>query len=128
MTVNKRIKLVREYLKQNQSEFSFEINVKQKDISRLESGVAKFVPNNVINTLHDKLNVNLNWLFSGSGEMFRDDLQSVAKVDLNDNINHSEVEISKIKLEYALKEVDNLKVLINDKQEIIDLLKQRYNH
>ena len=65
--------------------------------------------------LGDKLNVNINWLLFGKGEMFIDG-QPPNNQTMNEDSNLLEVERLK-------KENEQLKERLKDKEEIIALLK-----
>jgi transcriptional regulator with XRE-family HTH domain len=71
-TVGKRLKIIRRKLNLSQEKFATSAGVLQKDVSLLESGRKKFIPNEYILYLSNQ-GVDLNWLFTGVGEMFRQD-------------------------------------------------------
>lgn len=62
MNTHERIKEAREILGLNQSQFAKAVGVTQKDVSLIESGNKKFIPNKYISFLVSK-NFDLNWLF-----------------------------------------------------------------
>lgn len=68
-TPNQRLRLTRELLQFNQTEFSKALGFKQSHISAIESE-KKEVSVKIIYALVNKFKVSANWLLSGSGEMF----------------------------------------------------------
>jgi transcriptional regulator with XRE-family HTH domain len=68
-TPNQRLRLIRELLQFNQTEFSQALGFKQSHISAVESE-KKEVSVNIIYALVNKFKVSANWLLTGAGEMF----------------------------------------------------------
>jgi transcriptional regulator with XRE-family HTH domain len=68
-TPNQRLRLIRDLLQFNQTEFSKALGFKQSHISAIESE-KKEVSVKIIYALVNKFKVSANWLLSGSGEMF----------------------------------------------------------
>jgi transcriptional regulator with XRE-family HTH domain len=68
-TPNQRLRLTRELLQFNQTEFSKALGFKQSHISAIESE-KKEVSVKIIYALVNKFKVSANWLLSGAGEMF----------------------------------------------------------
>jgi len=72
MTVNERIKIVRNYLGLTQKEFGRGINIKSRShISTIESG-ARAVTDRIAADICRVYGVNRNWLEKGEGEMLDD--------------------------------------------------------
>ena len=69
MTVNQRIKEVREFVGMTQTEFAKEIGKTQASITRNELGETK-PRGTTLNSIIDKFNVSRHWLLTGDGEMF----------------------------------------------------------
>ena len=68
-TPNQRLRLIRELLQVNQTEFSKALGFKQSHISAVESE-KKEVSVKIIYALVNKFKVSANWLLSGEGDMF----------------------------------------------------------
>ncbi len=68
-TPNQRLRLIRELLQFNQTEFSKALGFKQSHISAVESE-KKEVSVKIIYALVNKFKVSANWLLSGEGEIF----------------------------------------------------------
>jgi transcriptional regulator with XRE-family HTH domain len=68
-TPNQRLRLIRELLQFNQTEFSKALGFKQSHISAIESE-KKEVSVKIIYALVNRFKVSANWLLSGAGEMF----------------------------------------------------------
>ena len=62
VTINDRIRRVRELLSMNQHEIALRAGLAQRDVSRIENGRAKFIPNEFMHFLH-KIGVNMNYLY-----------------------------------------------------------------
>jgi len=65
-----RIKEIREYKKMKQSEFASVLGVKQANMSHMENHGSK-VSIETLRKLISVLNIDVNWLLTGQGEMFR---------------------------------------------------------
>lgn len=72
-TIGDRIKQVREALGYTQTEFADRIGVGFSSISKLEANINNPSPRTVKGICHE-FGVNINWLRSGTGEMFHDRL------------------------------------------------------
>jgi transcriptional regulator with XRE-family HTH domain len=67
--MNEQLKHLRQTLKLKQSEIAEALGIALKSWQQYESG-AMTPGGNVLEALHNKLKVNLNWLVSNKGEMF----------------------------------------------------------
>jgi len=79
MSTNINFLTIRKELALNQTQFAAKLSTSQNLISKYEKGDVE-VPYKIINNLHKILNININWLLTGKGEMFIKDLNSVDKV------------------------------------------------
>ena len=70
MTINERLKLIRESYKESQSKYCRRFNLSQQTYSNYELD-GKIVPDSLKEKLYQQ-GVNINWLVTGEGEMFRD--------------------------------------------------------
>lgn len=68
-TPNQRLRMIRELLQFNQTEFSRALGFKQSHISAVESE-KKEVSVKIIYAIVNKFKVSANWLLTGTGEMF----------------------------------------------------------
>lgn len=78
MKAYQKIKEAREQMGLNQSEFAREVGVTQKDVSILESGNKKFIPNQYIEYLLNK-GYDLNSIFDDDSELKRQSFTSVGE-------------------------------------------------
>ena len=69
MSVNKRIKEIRNTLKMSQREFAKSIYVSYGYLSEIETG-QKEVNSRLIHLISSAFSVNKNWLLTGKGRMF----------------------------------------------------------
>ncbi len=68
-TLGNRLKLIRKNLEFTQKEFANVINVPFTAISKYERDEIK--PSSIIlERIHNKFNININWLITGEGDMF----------------------------------------------------------
>lgn len=75
-TIGTRFKKLREHLELSQEKFSRQFNITQQTYSLIEKG--KRLPNiKTVMILSDNFNVNLNWLISGKGNMFREAIENI---------------------------------------------------
>lgn len=106
-----RLKEIREVLGHSQSKMAELIGKPQNTISKYENDKAKNIAIDDIYSFAN-LNINLNWLFNGEGNMF-----------LNDNSSNSKskpsIDTLDKKLEIAFKRIIELenKLLFGDKEE-----------
>jgi transcriptional regulator with XRE-family HTH domain len=74
MTVNERLALARKTLKLTQRELAEKISVTTGFIASMETGDRKVNPR-IMKLVSSSFNVNLQWLETGEGEMFYDDME-----------------------------------------------------
>jgi len=74
MTVNERLALARKTLKLTQRELAEKISVTTGFIASMETGDRKVNPR-IMKLVSSFFNVNLQWLETGEGEMFYDDME-----------------------------------------------------
>ncbi|QGY44131.1 helix-turn-helix domain-containing protein [Maribellus comscasis] len=70
MNVRERFIQIRKQLQLTQSKFAEELQVSIAYVGAIESGKIKSVSKKVLYRIHEKFNVNFNWLLAGNGEMF----------------------------------------------------------
>lgn len=85
--VGRRLKSIREYFGDSQKKFAEKVDVKQNNISRYETGKLS-VSNEVLGYLYDN-GINLNWLLSGEGQMFHEDICDCDSVSVVDDFEES---------------------------------------
>jgi len=69
MTINERIKEIRQQLSKSQREFAKEIYVSNGYLSEIETG-QKEVNNRLVHLISSAFSVNKHWLLTGQGRMF----------------------------------------------------------
>lgn len=67
--VGERIKLLRKALDCNQKEMCELLDLSQSNLAKIENGML-FPGFELMNKLHEKFNLNIDWLITGTGEMF----------------------------------------------------------
>ncbi|QKF77309.1 transcriptional regulator, XRE family [Arcobacter defluvii] len=68
----------------NQTEFAEKLETSQNLISKYEKGQVE-LPFKIINNLNKVFNININWLLTNTGNMFR--TNETPKKDINDTSN-----------------------------------------
>lgn len=66
-----RVRNLRQQLKMTQATFAEKLGVRQREISKIETG--KFPPHNVMDGLAARFGLDLHWLLTGQGETYRRD-------------------------------------------------------
>ncbi|CZR95875.1 Helix-turn-helix domain protein [Clostridioides difficile] len=74
MDIKDRIKELRKIQQMTQSEFGEKIFVSRSLISAYEKGI-KPIPNRTIETICNSFNVNKQWLLTGEGDIYIDELE-----------------------------------------------------
>jgi transcriptional regulator with XRE-family HTH domain len=70
MTINDRVRVLREKLKYTQTEFGKKIDVSQNYLSNIEKGYRPVTPK-ILKLICKEYNANEEWLSAGEGEMFK---------------------------------------------------------
>ena len=95
-TIGSRFKELRKHLDFSQEKFAKELNITQQTYSMIEKDKRK--PNiKIVKIIAEKYNVNLNWLITGYGDMFRGFIENI---DLYKEKNEE--------LKELIKKLDNL--------------------
>jgi transcriptional regulator with XRE-family HTH domain len=79
--MNKRLKMIRTESRLNQADFSKRLGMAQSTYAALESGKTK-IRDRHINLICSTFNVNNDWLITGKGEMFKEDLVEQVGVEV----------------------------------------------
>ncbi len=117
--VFERLKIIRKSLGKSQAQLANKCGLAQKDISRLENGKTKFIPNTYLIIL-DEYGTNLNWLISGEGLMLRKDQAEFDRNKGNSSLLQSE-ENESLKEKYMEASIEN-KLL---KKQVKELKKEK---
>lgn len=67
--LNERVKVLRKQLGMSQEEFAAKLGVTKQAVSNMETGKSAPSPA-VLNKMHNILDVNLNYIIAGSGDIF----------------------------------------------------------
>ncbi len=105
ISINKRISHIRKFNKLNQIEFSKLLNVKQSNISQIESG--KIAPSlEILLKIISNFNISCEWLLIGKGEMIKSNVLHEPQEEYGD---HAEIKIIEYENKLLKKEIDNLR-------------------
>lgn len=76
MAINERITAARERLNMSKTEFAAAIGISPRDVWRYESGETTKIPPDMLQNMHVKFGIDLNWLICG-GEYASNDNQFI---------------------------------------------------
>ncbi|MBN2547504.1 MAG: helix-turn-helix domain-containing protein [Spirochaetes bacterium] len=126
---NDRFKAMRKALNKSQLDFSKEFNITQPVISDIERGIS-FPSKEIMKKLSTDYKININWLLTGEGEMFKSPDQAPVKVETAETIRMQariralerelnecivKLETEKKSNEVLDKEIADLKSELNDR-------------
>lgn len=109
-TLNKRIELVKKEFGYSNEELGKICGVSYTAIGNIINGITKDPGASLFINISTKLNINLEWLLSGVGEMYKN--------EKNVDKEHPET------LKYLKQENENLRIIIDSKEEQIEILKK----
>ncbi|MGD1818697.1 MAG: XRE family transcriptional regulator [Pleomorphochaeta sp.] len=75
MSINYRLKQIREYFELSQAKFAIKFNLPQSTYAQYEKG-GRAIPDSLKQEL-SQFGINMNWLITGSGEMFLNSSQNL---------------------------------------------------
>ena len=75
-SVSERLKKLRRYLRYSQKDFAKRLGILPATYSNYENEKRKLSPE-LLEKLYNEFNVNLNWLITGQGNMFNDELETL---------------------------------------------------
>lgn len=70
MSLGKRLKQIRESLKLSQQQFAEKLSIKSQSVYKVEKDLNGLSNETLINLIKN-YNVNVNWLLTGDGQMFK---------------------------------------------------------
>jgi len=104
MSVNTRLKVIREENKMLQKDFAKVLSLKTRQITEIERGNQKMTIEIALD-IEDKFNINMRWLLSGRGEKYLDKLKKVDSnlifIDKSKYYNSDNI----VELVYLLKDI-----------------------
>ena len=116
MSISQRFKKILYKLDKNSTELANELDVTKSTITKSIHGDT-LPSSKILIPLGEKLNININWLLLGKGNMFIDG-KAPSVEDGTDENNNNEGEMERLK-----RENEQLREHLKDKEEIIQLLK-----
>ena len=123
MPVNKRVEILLSYFKLNQKQLAEKAGLSENTISNAKKG--KNVPGvDFFNAIYRAFpHINPQWLYMGIGNMFMDGTSPEINAD-QDAGRDSTIENAKL-INALRKEIQYLQTQIKDKEEIINLLRNK---
>lgn len=112
--INERLRAVRETLNKSQSEFASSIGLKQGSYSDIEKGKTKSITTQTIMLLEYVHNVNIDYLLTGNGDMFKPEISQIHQPKSVEKIYEEQT----INL-YNVDAAANLKTLFDQKNQNI---------
>lgn len=113
-TMGDRLKKYRETKGYNQQQFSEILEIKQQSLSKYENGYQGIPDEIKLKLIKDK--VNINWLFTGEGEMFIE--PATSKVDTTQKVIPLNKEVFPKHIPYAENNIKIDSEIVNDFQNI----------
>jgi transcriptional regulator with XRE-family HTH domain len=121
--IGERLKKIRITLKLSQLEFAEKLNTQQRNISRYETNQSDF-PDELKIKLSE-MGINLNWLLTGEGLMFKDKQIDIQKDIMTDSrIRELEKKIDELKKSIADLENENKNLEAKNKELSEELLEK----
>ncbi|SKB73053.1 helix-turn-helix domain-containing protein [Malaciobacter marinus] len=102
MNINSNFFNIRKKLGFNQTDFAEKLETSQNLISKYEKGQVE-LPFKIINNLHKVFNININWLLTGSGEMFENENNKPSEkkdIDITSKISEELTKLTDLQKEY----------------------------
>jgi len=126
MSINQRIKFIRNEKKLNQTEFSSTIGIKQATLSQIENEV--IMPSlDIIKSIINKFETNYDWLIDGIGEMNKQSIENlnvhIVKNNVGKNIGNNNNELKTKK--NLMREIKHLKREIFYLKKINEILEKQ---
>lgn len=121
-TINDRIKKIREKLGVNQSEFASSLGLKQGSYSDIERGKVETISSPVIFLLQQKYKVNIEYLYTGRGSMFKGEEKNNSE-QISDNQNDPNMEAKEKELQMLRELLKSKDEIIKSKDETIEVLR-----
>ena len=100
------MKQLRKELKLSQQDFAEKIHISRSQLSYYESGTVN-IPERSQKEICEKFNVNIEWLKTGEGEMYKPTPKLSELIDLIDKFPTAKEDEFKIKTIKTLLELDN---------------------
>lgn len=117
MTINERIKVLRNELNLTQTEFADRLGLSQNTIANYECG-RRNLSDQTIKSICREFNVNVLWLENGEGEMFLPEPEGLLdELAVQYNLNDTEIKILQNYLELSEK----------DRTTFMELMKKMFN-
>lgn len=104
--MKERLRLLRKQLGLNQTDFASKLGLKLAAYSSYETGAVP-IRENVIKTICYVYKINENWLRNGEGEMFCDNYEVDALMDLFSQLNPRNQKYARTLMETMLEEQDS---------------------
>lgn len=121
MEIYQRFREIRKILKMTQTEFGKQLGKTMRAIQNYESG-ERNINNDIIMILNEKFNINIHWLYTGTGSMFLEEKKDDNKYQwlnsLLDKLPEEEVKRIENEAQKILEEQYNNKMIINHSKNI----------
>lgn len=120
MSINQRFKKILFTLNKNSTELADTLELRQSTISKTMKGTT--TPSaKVLIPLGEKLDISIDWLLFGDGEMLRSNRQIVGSME--DKSSNEKIKLLEKQIELLNKMVEDKDKHLKDKEELINSLK-----
>lgn len=121
MQIYHRFREIRKILKMTQTEFGKQLGKTMRAIQNYESG-ERNINNDIIMILNEKFNVNIHWLYTGTGSMFLEEKKDDSKykwlINTLDKLSDDDIKKVEQEAQKILEEQYNKEMNINPTKRI----------
>lgn len=121
MEIYQRFREVRKVLKMTQTEFGNQLGKTMRAIQNYESG-ERNINNDIIMILNEKFNINIHWLYTGTGSMFLEEKKDDSKyqwlINTLDKLPEEDVKQIELEAQKIFEKQYNQRININHSKNI----------
>jgi transcriptional regulator with XRE-family HTH domain len=113
--IRTRLKLLRHTLEMTQSQFAKIMGITQSTYAYIEKGHRASITLDQLLILHDKLDINPNWVLLGEGNMYISEQQGKYVVNKIEEMDKIGSQLSSGTIELLRREVEDIKHFLKEK-------------
>lgn len=121
MEIYQRFREIRKVLKMTQTEFGKQLGKTMRAIQNYESG-ERNINNDIIMILNEKFNINIHWLYTGTGSMFLEEKKEDSKyqwlINTLNKLPEEDVKQIELEVQKILEKQNNKEMNINPTKRI----------
>lgn len=112
--IRTRLKLLRHTLEMTQSQFAEIMGITQSTYAYIEKGHRASITLDQLLILHDKLDINPNWVLLGEGNMYLSQQQGRYVVNKIEDTETSSKKVNSSTIELLKKEIEDIKHFLSE--------------